>query len=352
MGSLKSRAEKAGAPPGTMAHIGERKLDEMRLTMTVYDAERLSETIVDLDAACAAPVEGRVTWLHVEGLHDVAAIQRLGESHGLHPLIIEDILDTSHRPKMEDHGEYIYVVARYFADGDGSVEARSEQISLILSRNMVITFCEGATDVVGPVRRRLQQGESRLRERGADYLAYAILDVVVDSYFVTMDHLDAHIEDLDAQLVGNPGRDVLHDINRAKRYTALIRRFSWPLRELMGRLERSDSPLIEERTRVFLSDVYDHTIQIVDMLDSRYETLSSMLDTYLSSVSNRMNEVMQVITVIATIFIPISFIAGIYGMNFDYMPERHVWWAYPATLGVMLLITVGMLIYFRRKRWI
>ncbi len=348
----KRRAKKAGASPGSLVHVGERKLTDTRITLTRYGPEGLTESGVDVATACATAQEGAVTWINVQGLHDVEALGQLADAHGLHPLVTEDILDTSQRPKMEDYEEHMYIVVRYFWYDEQTEELHDEQLSLILARGMVITFCEGGREMLEPVRDRLRQGNGRLRTRGADYLAYAILDTVVDSYFVAMDMLGQQIEIIETQLMADPDREVLESINRAKRQTAMVRRAAWATREAMSRLEHEDSELLDPNSLIFIRDLYDHTIQIVDTLETFRDILSSMLDTYLSSVSNRMNEVMKVLTIIATIFIPLTFIAGVYGMNFKHMPELGYPWAYPATLGLMLLIVVGMLLYFRRRRWL
>jgi len=345
------REQKVGAPPGTLIHFGERKLENTRLTVTHYGPDELTETEADLPAACAPPREGAVTWINVEGLHDVEVVREVGDCHGLHRLVIEDILDTNHRPKLEDYGEYLYLVTRHFWY-DEAGEMHSEQLSLMLGRGLVITFCEGGRDVLDPIRSRLRMETSRLRSNGADYLAYAILDTVVDGYFAAMDGLGENIEAMEARLLKDPDQQVLREIHRAKRQTALIRKAAWPMREAISRLEHEDAGLIAPATALFIRDAYDHIIQIVDTLESFRDMLSSMLDTYLSSISNRMNEVMKVLTIIATIFIPITFIAGVYGMNFEHMPELGYWWAYPATLGLMIAVGLGMLVYFRRRRWI
>ena len=351
-GQPATRGVKVGAAPGTLVHIGEQKRETTHLRVMAWDSEHFDEHEVEDAPQCLVVSEGAaVTWINVEGLHDVPLLEQLGECYHLHRLVLEDVLDTGHRPKIEDYEDYLYFVGRYFwLDERG--ELKTEQLSLILGQGLVITFCEGEHDILEPVRQRIREGSGRLRRLGADYLAYAILDALVDSYFVAIDQLGQSIEDLETELITEPDQDTLRQINRAKRKVALMRRGAWPLREVMSRLEHAGGRLVTDDTSIFIRDVYDHIIQIADTLETFRDMLSSMFDTYLSSVSNRMNEVMKVLTIIATIFIPITFIAGVYGMNFQFMPELAVPWAYPVVLAVMLSAAVGMLLYFRRRRWL
>jgi len=346
------RQKTVGAPPGTLVHVGERRTEKSTVTVMDYDEQQVQEQEIEATAECVAMAQApTVTWLNVEGLHDVSVIESIGECFGLHPLVLEDILDTAHRPKLEDYESYLYVVARlYWYSEEG--ELRTEQISYVLLPNMVITFQEGRQDVFESVRQRIRSGKGRIRKAGADYLAYALLDAMIDTYFSALEELGDRIEALEAELVTSATLQTLRAIHRMKRDAALLRKSIWPLREVMSRLERAESGVFAEETTIFLRDAYDHSIQVADTIETYRELLAGMLDTYLSSVSNRMNEVMKVLTIIATLFIPLTFIAGIYGMNFEYMPELHWRWAYPVVWAVMLAAVAVMIAYFRRRRWL
>jgi magnesium transporter len=288
----------------------------------------------------------------VDLVHQVELIEKIGECYGFHPLILEDILNTDQRPKVEDFGEYLYVVLRMLAcngDNDGIF---SEQISIILGSNYVLSLQEREMGVFGSLRERLRSGKGRMRKLGADYLAYALLDAVVDNYFVVLEKIGERIETLEEQLVSSPAPATLHEIHKLKRDMIIIRKSVWPLREVIAALERGDTSLISDSTRVYLRDVYDHTVHVIDTLETFRDMISGMLDIYLSSVSHRLNEVMKVLTIIATIFIPLTFIVGVYGMNFKFMPELEWHWGYPALLLFMLGIVAGMMVYFRKKKWI
>jgi len=293
-----------------------------------------------------------VTWINVDGIHQVEILERLGEYFGLHPLVVEDILNTDQRPKVEDFGDYIFIVLKMFYYDDSADEIVTEQISLTLGPTLVISFQEREGDVFNPIRERIRSEKGRIRKMGADYLAYVLVDSIVDSYFIILEKLGEKIEDLEEELVTDPRPETLQTIHNLKREMIFLRKSVWPLREVVSGLERGESPLIQESTGIYLRDVYDHTIQVIDTVETIRDMLSGMLDIYLSSVSNRMNEVMKVLTIIATIFIPLTLIAGIYGMNFRYMPELEWPWAYPMLWLIMLAIGVLMLIYFRRKRWL
>jgi magnesium transporter len=350
---LRKRTRKVGLSPGTLVHIGEKKAERTTITLLDYDERHLEEhEISTADQCLSFAGKPTVTWINVEGLHEVESIGQLGDAFGLHPLIVEDILNTDQRPKMEDLNEYVYIVLKMLNYNGASHEVMAEQVSLILGPSFVITFQEQAGDVFDPIRERIKRGRGRIRQMGADYLAYALLDTVVDNYFLILEVLGERIESLEEELVSNPATQTLHEIHRLKREMVFLRKAVWPLRETIGSLERGESPLFQETTNVYLRDVYDHTIQVMDTIETFRDILSTMLDIYLSGISNRMNAVMQVLTVIATIFIPLTFIAGLYGMNFRYMPELEWRWGYPAVLFVMVVISVLMLIYFKKRDWL
>jgi magnesium transporter len=348
------RSRKAGLPPGSLIHVGEPKAEKTRITIIDYAEESFQQKEAEKVEECFIFKEtATVTWINVDGVHDSGIIGRIGECYGIHPLILEDIMTTAERPKMEDLGNYIYVVLRMLSSDKGSREVQSEQVSLIVGPNFVISFQESATlgDVFNPVRDRIRAGKGRIRKMGADYLAYCLIDAIVDNYFIVLEKLGERVEVLEEELVTDPGQKTLQEIHSLKREMIYVRKSVWPLREVVSALERAESPLIKETTDIFLRDVYDHAIQAIDTIETYRDMLSGMLDIYLSSLSNRMNQVMKVLTIIATIFIPLTFIAGIYGMNFKYMPELTWRYGYFVVWGVMLAIGIVMVIVFKKKKW-
>jgi magnesium transporter len=350
---IKRRSKKVGLPPGTLVHIGERKAEETRITVIDYDEARFQEEEIETVEECL-PFKDKptVTWINVDAIHQVQVLEQLGDCFGLHPLVLEDVLNTDQRPKMEDFDDYLFAVLKTFDYNDQSDELEPEQISLILGPSFVLSFQEREGDVFNPIRERIRSGKGRIRRMGADYLAYSLLDSIVDHYFIVLEQVGEKIEFLEEELVTNPTPETLQTIHNLKREMIFLRRSVWPLREVIGALERGESSLIQESTEIYLRDVYDHTIQVIDAIETFRDMISGMLDIYLSSVSNRMNEVMKVLTIIATIFIPLTLIAGIYGMNFQYMPELGWRWGYPMVWLIMLVIGALMLVYFRRKKWL
>ena len=351
---LKNRGEKIGKPPGTLLHIGEKKSGGSDLTLMVYDGGSfLEKKGATVEECCGLKDGPGVLWLDVEGIHQIDVLEKVGECFELHPLVLEDILNTDQRPKSEDYGAYIYLVLKMLSSGASGRDIVTEQLSVIIGENFVISFQEGLDgDPFEPLRERLRKGTGQIRSMGPDYLAYSLLDAVVDNYYLVLENLAEKIETLEEQLVTTPTRLTLRSLHRLKQEMIFLRKSVWPLREVVGTLERRDSPLIRKETVVFLRDLYDHTIQVIDTIETFRDMLSGMLDIYLSSISNRTNEVMKVLTIIATIFMPLTFIAGIYGMNFKNMPELEWRWSYPVVLLVMIVITLAMLAYFRRRKWL
>ena len=353
MRMFKRVSKPVGTAPGTLVHVGEKKVEKSTITVLDYDEAEVRESEVEAVAVCAAFKDSpTVTWINVEGLHEVETLRELGECFGLHPLALEDVLDTSQRPKIEDYDDYLYIVVRVLRYDEADDELRSEQLSLIVFRGAVISFQEGGGDIFGAVRMRIRANKGRIRKMGTDYLMYSLLDSVVDGCFVALEQMGGRIEALEEEVITDPKRSTMITIHRLREQTALLRRAIWPLREVVHFLERGETPLLQEATGIYVRDLYDHTIQVVETTESFRDLLSGMADMYLSSVSNRMNEVMKVLTIIATIFIPLTFIAGVYGMNFKYMPELKWIWGYPLVLGVMLAVAAVMLFYFRRKNWL
>jgi magnesium transporter len=350
---LPKTSHKAGRPPGTLVHIGEAPAAPVGIRVMDFDPERLEETMLSTPAECRAYRHSpTVSWINLDGVHELDLLEKFGAEFDLHPLVMEDIVNTEHRPKLEDFDSYLFLVLKMLQYDTRQREIHTEQVSLILAPGVVLSFQEKEGDVFEGVRERLRGNKGRLRKMGADYLAYALLDAVVDSYFGILEQIGDQIEQLEDELVMQPAPETLGKIHHFKREMILLRKAVWPLRELIGGLQRSESPLIAESTGIFLRDVYDHTIQIIDTVETFRDMLAGLLELYLSSISNRMNEVMKVLTVIATVFIPLSFIAGVYGMNFDFMPELHWRWSYPLLWLFMLAVAGGMYGYFRKKRWL
>jgi len=347
------RAKEVGLPPGTLVHIGDRKVEKAKITLIDYDEAQLQEKELETVDECF-PFKDKptVTWINIDGIHQVEVIEKIGKHFNIHPLILEDILNTGQRPKMEDFEDYIFVVVKMIYYDDKDNEIKAEQLSLLIGPNFVISFQEKEGDVFDPVRERIRNGKGRIRKMKTDYLAYALVDTIVDHYFVVLEKLGEKIEDMEEELVTNPTPETLQTIHTLKRELIFLRKSVWPLREVVNNMERGESSLIDESTGIYLRDVYDHTIQVIDTIETFRDMVSGMLDIYLSSISNKMNEVMKVLTIIATIFIPLTFIAGLYGMNFKYIPELEWHWSYPVLLFVMAGIGFLMLVYFRRKRWL
>jgi magnesium transporter len=293
-----------------------------------------------------------VSWICVEGVHDVGIVEKFGQAFDLHVLTQEDIVHTRQRPKMEDHDDYLFVVVKALRFNEEKRVVEDEQISFILGPSYVISFQEEAGVYFDAVRERIRNPKSRLRKFGADYLLYVLMDSIVDNYFVVLEKLEEWVEALQQDLVDNPTEKTLQEIYDLKQNMVLFRKTFWPTREMVNDLIRNETDLIQDSSEVYFRDVYDHVMRVIETTDMYREMIGGMLDVYLSIMSNRMNSVMKVLTIIATIFIPLTFVAGIYGMNFKYMPELDWPWGYPAIWCIMGVITVGMMIYFRKKRWL
>lgn len=350
---LKKRSTKTGLPPGALVHIGEKKAEKVRINILDYDENQFEEKEAKNIEECF-PFKDKptITWINIDGLHQVDIIEKIGKNFDLHPLLLEDILNTEQRPKIEDFETYIYIVLKMLLYDEKTNEINSEQVSIIFGQNFVISFQEKEVDVFNPLREIIRTGKGRIRKMKADYLAYSLIDAIVDGYFLILEKLGENIEDVEEIMMANPSPETLKAIHKLKRRMISLRKSVWPLREVVSALERSESSLIHDQTRIYLKDVYDHTIQVIDTVETHRDMLSGMLDVYLSSISNKLNEIMKVLTMIATIFIPLTFIVGVYGMNFEFMPGLKWYWGYPAIWGVMLMIVISMLLFFRKKKWI
>ncbi len=351
--STRRRSQKTGLPPGTIIHVGSQPPGPPVLSVIDYDEQEYTERAgVDLEVCLASLQTPSMTWINVAGLHDPALLDQLGQALGLHPLVLEDVANTAQRPKVEDYEGYFFIVLKMLEYDQEEGAVRVEQVSLILGDNYLVSFQEDASDVFDPVRTRLRNSAGRLRKFAADYLAYALIDAIVDNYFIILELIGDEIEEIEEQVSEHPEDQPLPAIYRLKREMIALRRAVWPLREVLAVLQHSESPLIRPGTAIYLRDVYDHTIQIMDTVESMRDLLSGMLDVYLSVLSNRMNEIVKVLTIFSTIFIPLTFLAGVYGMNFRSFPEIQWKYGYGLFWLVCGAIALVMLLYFRRKRWL
>lgn len=345
---------KSGLPPGALVHIGERKLDEPKITIMEYDEGYYSCVEVKKLGDFKRNPE-RVTWINVDGLHDVATVEDLGRCFGLHPLVLEDVMNTSQRPKLEEYDECLFIVLKMLDVDKKTEDIMVEQLSLVLGKNFVLTFGERVGDVFDGVRDRIKRSLGKSRKSKADYLAYRLIDSVIDNYFVVLDRMSDFLEVVEEQIAIDPTKVDSRELHMLKREMLFLRKSIHPARELLGtlaRIDEAESDLIAANTMIYLRDVYDHALQVSETLESQREILASMLDVYHSALSNRMNEVMKVLSIVSTIFIPLSFVAGVYGMNFQHMPELKQPLGYPIVLLVMGTAATGMIVWLRRKRWI
>ncbi len=348
---FQKRSKKTGLAPGSLVHIGSKYVEKSKINLIRYSETFFEEKeISSIKDFCFENDKKEIAWLNVDGLQDIKLFEDIGELFGLHPLVLEDILNTDQRPKMEDYGAYIYLVLKNFYEQEGE-GLQSDQISVILGKDFVLSFLERESKIFGSIKEKIGKSKGRIRKEGADYLTHALIDSIVDNYFIVLENLEEKIEVLEDDLVKKPTQSTLHDIHMFKRELIMLGKSLWPLREAINSLERSDSPLINKSIVVYFKDIYDHTIAIIDTVETFKDMLSGMLDIYLSTVSNRLNEVTKVLTVIATIFMPLTFIAGVYGMNFRYMPELEWRWGYFGALGVMLVVALLMVFYFKKKKW-
>lgn len=352
--SLSTVSEKSGLPPGSLIHVGDVLQPVSRISVMDFGINHLEEPqIITIEQLEAYRKTDSLTWVMIEGLTDIELVQGIGERFGIHQLVLEDILNTHQRAKFEEYDNHLYIVLKCLQPESGEFEVCYEQISLLVLDNFVFTFKEKQDELFYPLQQRVRNPKSRLRSMGSDYLTYAILDIIVDQNFLLIDSLDDVISELEDQLLlAEPTSEMLNTIQKLKREVISIRRHISPLREMIAGMLRSESQLINEKTHIYLRDVYDHSIRVIESIESYREILTGLLDIYISNVSNKMNEVMKVLTVFASIFIPLTFLAGIYGMNFEYMPELKWKWAYPVLWLAFITIPLVLLVYFKRRKWL
>lgn len=352
---LKQRrsSKKPGQAPGTLHFTGEKRLENIHMSLYDYDVKQLEEhDITEIEESKPYLDSPSKTWVNVCGLHDVDKLKHIWDYFNLHPLIQEDIINTNQRAKIEEYPEHMFFVLRMMNFVEETGDLNVEQVSIVLSKNSVLSFQEDDFPIYEPILHRLRNNAPRLRKEGPDYLAYALIDTIVDHYFKVMEKFGDEIEILEEKILEDVDNSAPEQIHALRRKLIYFRKALWPLRDSLNTLLREESHLINEENKIYFRDVHDHLVQIIDGLENYRDMVLGMLDMYMSQVSNRMNEVMKVLTIIATIFIPLTFIAGIYGMNFEYMPELSLPWAYPTVWGIMIAATIGMVFYFKKKRWL
>jgi magnesium transporter len=350
---IRRQSHKAGLPPGSLVPMGDTAARPVRISAIDYDQNTYNETVLDGVNDCIPyKTSSTTSWINVDGVHNADLIKSMGECFDLHALTLEDIMNTDHRPKVEDFGHYIFITLKMLYLSGPNDDILFEQVSLVLGQGYVLSFQEAQGDVFQTVRERIQRASGRLRQRGPGYLAYALVDAVVDQYFLILESLGEEIETLEEYVVQDSDRIDTSQIYGIKREVTLLRRSVWPLREMVSTLEKIETDLIDETTQVFVRDLHDHSLAILDTIDTFRDMAGNILDVHLTNVNNRMNQVMKLLTIIATIFIPLTFIAGIYGMNFDYMPELKWQYSYFIIWGIMLVLALAMVKYFKNKKWL
>ncbi|MDV6343380.1 magnesium/cobalt transporter CorA [Nitrosomonas sp. Is37] len=352
--ATRRRTKKIGLPAETLLYTGEREKNSINITLIDYDAQSFEEhTLKRIDECLPYKRKSTVTWINIDGVHDPVMLEKLGEGFGIHRLVTEDLMNIVQRPKCEDFGDYLFIVLKMLSYDEKENRIIPEQISIILGQKFLLSFQEDSRkDVFHLIRDHLPNGKGKMRKMDTDYLAYALLDTLVDNYFIILEKLGDRIDLLEEELMIRPGKNVIEQLYQLKRELLFLHKAVWPLREVISSLSRRESPLIHEVTTPYLLDVYDHVVQAIDSVEIYRDMLTTMLDLYISNVSYRTNEIMKVLTIIATIFMPLTFLAGVYGMNFKYMPELD--WEYGYLLVWMIMIGVGavMLVYFKKKRWL
>lgn len=348
---ISKESKKIGLPPGTPIYLGNDIAKKTKIDLIDYSENSFEERALEKVEECFPFKEkNTVTWINIVGIQETQVIEKIANKFGIHPLTIEDIVNTNQRPKIEDFENYIFIVLKmvYYANKNLTFE----QISIILGENFVLTFQEKEGDVFGPVRERIRKNKGKIRKMGADYLAYSLIDAIVDNYFSVLENLGEQIEHIEDKLIVKPEQKQLVALHQLKRELLFLRRASWPMREAIGQMHRGGSKLITHTTEIYLRDIYDHTILIIDTIETYRDIISDLFDIYLSSISNKLNEIMKVLTIIATIFIPLTFITGIYGMNFEHMPELKWEYGYFLVLSIMAALGISMAVVFKKRGWI
>lgn len=348
-----SKPKQIGLDPGTLIYTGEKLKEPIKFQIFEFDQDNyLEKEVQSVEEIFYCKTNNRKCWINIDGVHNIEIMEKVQNHFNIHPLTMEDVIHTAQRPKLEEYDDYLFIVLKMFFYDDTFKELKSEQVSMILSENYLITFLEDPGDVFDPVRDRIRKSGTKIRKNEIDFLAYSLIDSIVDSYFHILEKVGEEIEELEDRLVIDTQKNDIQLVHRMRRNMILLRKSVWPLREVVSTMQRNEHKLIKLSTGIYLRDVYDHLIQIMDTIESYRDMIVGMLDVYLSSTSNKLNEVMRVLTVISTLFIPLTFLAGVYGMNFHHFPELEYDWMYPGGFWIMtLLVVAGMVLFFKRKRW-
>lgn len=346
------RSKKSGAPPGTLIHIGRELTSDVVITRCCYNEDSyVEEKGITLDKLFSSENNLSVEWINFDGIHDVKMIEKIGTHYGIDPLILEDIVNSNQRAKIEDYGDYIYIVLKMLTFNNSTDEIEVEQVSIVFNSRIIFSFQEKQGDDFEPLRDRIRK-KGKIRRMGTDYLTYSIIDCVADNYFIVLEKIGDKIEKIEKEVLSSPDNSTLRKIHELKRDTLMIKKSVWPLRDVLGLMIRPENDFIQDSIVFNLRDAYDHTIEVIDTVEAYRDFMSGLLDIYLSGTSNRMNEIMKVLTLISTVFIPLTFIAGVYGMNFKYMPGIEAENGYYLILGLMILIILIMFVFFKKKKWL
>lgn len=350
---ISSKPKQIGLPPGTLVYTGEKEKEQVKIKLFEYDQnEFVEKEILNIENIFPCRDNDKISWINIDGIHNLEVMEKIQNHFNIHPLAMEDILHITQRPKMEAYDDYLFIVLRMLFYDEPLRVLKSEQVSFILGKNFLITFLEDEGDVFDPVRDRIRKAGAKIKSSGSDFLAYSLIDSIVDSYFHILEQVGEEVEELEDRLILQPEREDLQIVHRMRRNMILLRKSVWPLREVITAMQRNDHIVIQHQTQIYLRDLYDHIIQIIDTIESYRDMLVGMLDAYLSSMSNKMNEVMKVLTIISTLFIPLTFLAGVYGMNFKVFPELEMGWMYPWGFWVItLIVVIIMLVFFKKKKW-
>ncbi|HEX7358050.1 MAG TPA: magnesium/cobalt transporter CorA [Ignavibacteriaceae bacterium] len=350
---ISTKSKQIGLDPGTLIYTGERSKEPITFRVFEFDQNDFTEKVFQkVEDIFFCKESSKKCWINIDGVHNIEIMEKIQNQFNIHPLTMEDIIHTSQRPKLEEYDEYLFIVLRMFFYDNTLRELKNEQVSIILSGNYIITFLEDPGDVFDPVRERIRKIGTKIRKNDCDFLAYSLIDSIVDSYFHILEKIGEEIEELEDRLVVDTQKDDIQLVHRMRRNMILLRKSVWPLREVISVMQRNENDFIKTSTQIYLRDVYDHLIQIIDTIESYRDMIVGMLDVYLSSTSNKLNEVMKVLTIISTLFIPLTFLAGVYGMNFRRFPELEMNWMYPWGFWIItFVVVIIMIIYFKKKKW-
>ncbi|WP_068469005.1 magnesium/cobalt transporter CorA [Candidatus Protochlamydia phocaeensis] len=350
---LKSRSKRVGLSPGSLVPIGEPPSHPIKLSIIEYtESEYIEKDNASIQECLEYIEKPNMTWIQAYGVNDPSTIASIGNHFKLHALVMEDVLNPLQRPKLDVYQDQVFIVARLLHYDEAKSQLQDEQASIIFGPNFLISFMEREADFFKPIKDRLQQRNNRIRKQGSDYLAYTLLDLIVDYYFVVLEKIDVSLDNLEEELVRSPKAGTLQHIQQAKREMIFLRKSIWPMRDVVSHFQRLEPSHVSPNTQIYLRDVYDHLIQTIDIIEGFRDVVSGMLDIYLSNINIRTNEIMKVLTIVSTIFVPLTFVCSLYGMNFDHMPELHTRWGYPIVLLVMASMAIAMLLFFHRKKWL